>query len=56
MICEVQETIAWDNIGTTSVVYGIYVNESFPDELDYKSLKEVASVINQFIERKEAEK
>lgn len=56
MICEVQETTAWDNVGTVSIVYGIYVDKSYPDDLDYASLKEVASVINQFIERKETKK
>ena len=56
MICEVQETTGWSSTGSTDVLYDIYVNEGFPNELDYEALKELASVINQYIERKEAEK
>ena len=54
MICEVQETTSWDNVRAPYVLYGIYVDEGFPVEMDYDSLKELASVINRFIERKEA--
>lgn len=56
MICEVQETTGWSSVGTTHVLYNIYVDEGFPCELDYDALKDLASVINQYIERKEAGK
>lgn len=56
MICEVQETTGWSSTGSTDVLYNIYVDEGFPEELDYEALKELASVINHYIEGKEAGK
>lgn len=53
---EVREVIIWSNKEPHSSSYGIYIDDCFPDDLDYVSLKELAIVINQFIKKKEAEK
>ena len=52
----VREVVLWDNEGTVHQRYSLYVDDCFPEDLDYKSLKKIASVVNKFIEKKEAEK
>ncbi|HBN42878.1 MAG TPA: hypothetical protein DD441_06265 [Parabacteroides distasonis] len=55
MRCVVQECVMWSNDSSVHYNYGVYTDERFPDDIDYDSLKEMGIVINQFIERKEAE-